>query len=327
MLSITSIITDINEIPREWVFEHYLKLDVRLMGQDVKIKSLFNPVDKNPSMYIFFSSNNTYRYKDFSTGKTGDALDLVKEMFKLGTRGETAHKIIQDYSEFIKNNKGTYDIHEFKKRNKFKVTDFTTRAWTNLDERFWTKFFIGSKILDFFNVVPLNDYTLQKEEDGTTRELIIKGNNLYGYFRKDGALYKIYNPYSKENKFIKVKDYIQGSDQLTMAVPYLIICSSLKDVMAFTKLGYKNAEAVAPDSENIIIPEHVITAYKLKYKNICTLFDNDKAGKESMQKYKSKYGLNSVTLELSKDLSDSLRDFKLHKTKEVLTPLLKQALQ
>jgi hypothetical protein len=80
MLSITSIITDINEIPREWVFEHYLKLDVRLTGQDVKIKSLFNPVDKNPSMYIFFSSNNTYRYKDFSTGKTGDALDLVKEM-------------------------------------------------------------------------------------------------------------------------------------------------------------------------------------------------------------------------------------------------------
>lgn len=327
MLSISSIITDINEIPREWVFEHYLKLDVRLTGQDVKIKSLFNPIDKNPSMYIFFSSNNTYRYKDFSTGKTGDALDLVKEMFKLGTRGETAHKIIQDYSAFIKNNKGTYDIQEFKKRNKFKVTDFTTRAWTNLDERFWTKFFIGSKILDFFNVVPLNDYTLQKEEDGTTRELIIKGNNLYGYFRKDGALYKIYNPYSKENKFIKVKDYIQGSDQLTMSVPYLIICSSLKDVMAFTKLGYKNAEAVAPDSENIIIPEHVITAYKLKYKNICTLFDNDKAGKESMQKYKSKYGLNSVILELSKDLSDSLRDFKLHKTKEVLTPLLKQALQ
>jgi len=270
MLSISSIITDINEIPREWVFEHYLKLDVRLTGQDVKIKSLFNPIDKNPSMYIFFSSNNTYRYKDFSTGKTGDALDLVKEMFKLGTRGETAHKIIQDYSAFIKNNKGTYDIQEFKKRNKFKVTDFTTRAWTNFDERFWTKFFIGSKILDFFNVVPLNDYTLQKEEDGTTRELIIKGNNLYGYFRKDGALYKIYNPYSKENKFIKVKDYIQGSDQLTMSVPYLIICSSLKDVMAFTKLGYKNAEAVAPDSENIIIPEHVITAYKMKYKNICT---------------------------------------------------------
>lgn len=327
MLSISSIITDINEIPREWVFEHYLKLDVRLTGQDVKIKSLFNPIDKNPSMCIFFSSNNTYRYKDFSTGKTGDGVDLVKEMFKLSTRGETAHKIIQDYSAFIKNNKGTYDIQEFKKRNKFKVTDFTTRAWTNLDERFWTKFFIGSKILDFFNVVPLNDYTLQKEEDGTTRELIIKGNNLYGYFRKDGALYKIYNPYNKENKFIKVKDYIQGSDQLTMSVPYLIICSSLKDVMAFTKLGYKNAEAVAPDSENIIIPEHVITAYKMKYKNICTLFDNDKAGKESMLKYKSKYDLNSVTLDLSKDLSDSLRDFKLHKTKEVLTPLLKQALQ
>lgn len=327
MLSINSIIININEIPREWVFEHYLKLNVKLTGQDEKIKSIFNPLDKNPSMFIFFSSNNTYRYKDFSTGKTGDALDMVKEIFKLSTRGETAHKIIQDYSEFIKNNDGTCNIKEFKKHNKFKVTDFTTRAWTNLDENFWTKFFIGSKILDLFNVVPLSEYLLQKEEDGKIKELIIKGNNLYGYFRKDGVLYKIYNPYSKETKFIKVKDYIQGSDQLTMSVPYLIICSSLKDVMAFTKLGYKNAEAIAPDSENIMIPEHMITAYKLKYKNICTLFDNDKAGKESMDKYKIKYDINSVILDLSKDLSDSIRDFKLHKTKEILTPLLKLALQ
>jgi DNA primase len=111
-----------------------------------------------------------------------------------------------------------------------------------------------------------------------------------------------------------------------MEVPYLVICSSLKDIMAFTKLGYKNAEAIAPDSENVLIPEHAITAYKHKYKGICTLFDNDTAGKESMKKYQDKYGIPYVVLDMSKDLSDSIRDHGLHKVKEQLTPLLKQKL-
>jgi hypothetical protein len=327
MLSTKSIITSITDVPREWVFEYYLNLTEKLTGQDVKLKSAFNPVDKTPSMYVFLSSNSVYRYKDFSTGKTGDALDLVQELFKLTTRGETAHKIMQDYGKFILTHDEDYNTRDFKKKSKYQVVDFTERAWTNIDEKFWTKFHIGSKLLEFYKVSPLLNYTIKKEEDDQVKEITIKSNNSYGYFRKDGTLYKIYHPYVKDYKFIKVKDYIQGSDQLTMTVPYLIICSSLKDIMAFTKLGYKNAEAIAPDSENILIPEHMISAYKHKYKGICTLFDNDAPGIESMKKYKNKYDIPQVILEMSKDLSDSIKDHGIIKVKEVLTPLLKQALQ
>lgn len=327
MLSTKSLITSITDVPREWIFEYYLKLPERLTGQDVKLKSVFNPTDKNPSMYVFFSSNTVYKYKDFSTGKTGDALDLIKEMFKLTTRGEAAHKVINDYNHFVLTSKEDYSIKDFKRKSKYQVVDFTVRSWTNLDEKFWTKFYINSKLLEFYKVSPLLNYTIRKEEDDQVKEITIKGNNSYGYFRKDGTLYKIYHPYVKDYKFIKIKDYIQGSDQLTMAVPYLIICSSLKDIMAFNKLNYKNAEAIAPDSENTLIPEHIISAYKHKYKGICTLFDNDLAGIESMKKYKDKYDIPYVVLDMSKDLSDSLRDHNIIKVKEVLTPLLKQALQ
>lgn len=327
MLSTKSIITSITDVPREWVFEYYLNLTEKLTGQDVKIKSAFNPVDKNPSMYIFLSNSTVYRYKDFSSGKTGDALDLVQELFKLSTRGETAHKIMQDYGKFILTHDEDYSARDFKKKAKYQVVDFTERAWTNIDEKFWTKFHIGSKLLEFYKVAPLLNYTIKKEEDDQVKEITIKSNNSYGYFRKDGTLYKIYHPYVKDYKFIKVKDYIQGSDQLTMTVPYLIICSSLKDIMAFTKLGYKNAEAIAPDSENILIPEHMISAYKHKYKGICTLFDNDAPGIESMKKYKNKYDIPQVILEMSKDLSDSIKDHGIIKVKQTLTPLLKQALQ
>ena len=263
MLNTKTLIVDLFEIPREWVFEYYLNLNDKLTGQDVKIKSVFNENDRTPSMSIYCSSNNIYKYKDFSTGKSGDGLNLVLELFNLTSRGESAHKIISDYNEYIIVN-NISEIKPLFKKAKYKIHDFTIRQWTNLDEKFWTKFKIDSVDLEYYNIKPLANYKLIKEDDDGFKEQIIKNYNIYGYFRKDGSLYKIYQPYLKDYKFIKIMDYIQGSDQLTMNVPYLIICSSLKDVIAFSKLGYNNSEAVAPDSENTIIPEHVINAYKYK---------------------------------------------------------------
>jgi hypothetical protein len=325
MLNTKTLIVDLFEIPREWVFEYYLNLNDKLTGQDVKIKSVFNENDRTPSMSIYCSSNNIYKYKDFSTGKSGDGLNLVLELFNLTSRGESAHKIISDYNEYIIVN-NIAEIKPLFKKAKYKIHDFTIRQWTNLDEKFWTKFKIDSVDLEYYNIKPLANYKLIKEDDDGFKEQIIKNYNIYGYFRKDGSLYKIYQPYLKDYKFIKIMDYIQGSDQLTMNVPYLIICSSLKDVIAFSKLGYNNSEAVAPDSENTIIPEHVINAYKYKYKNIVTLFDNDAAGIESMKKYNKKYDIPYIVLNMSKDLSDSIKDFGLIKTRTMLTPLLKEKL-
>lgn len=327
MIRTKSIISGVNEVPREWVFEYYLQCE-KLTGQDVKIKSVFNKADKNPSLCVYFSqSAGYYKFKDFSAGKSGDGVTFVQELFELTTRGEAAHKIIEDYNKYTLTSKEDYSLREFKIQQRYKITYFDTRAWTNLDQKYWTKFHVGSKKLAKYNVVPLTSYKMSKEEDGEVKELNVTGRHyIYGYFRTDGTLYMIYQPMVKDCKFIRVKDYIQGTDQLTFKVPYLIICSSLKDLMVFDNFGYTNAEAVAPNSENTLIPEHVIAAYRLKYKDVCTLFDNDKAGIDSMAKYKEKYGIKSVLLPMSKDLSDSVRDHGVHKTKEVLTPLLKKAL-
>jgi hypothetical protein len=328
MLSTKSLISELNEIPREWVFEFYLKLDERLCGQDVRIKSPFNPSDKNPSFYVHFSrSLNKYIFKDFSTDKKGDGITLVQSLLDLSTRGEAAHKVISDYNQFILNNNEDYSLRDFKIQQKYKVTDWKTRNWTNVDQKYWTKFHIGSKLLEQYNVKPLDSYKMTKEENGKLHELEIKGKYcIYGYFRSDGSLYKIYQPLVKDNKFIKVKDYIQGTDQLNYASEYLIILSSLKDILGFKKLGYTGIEAIAPDSENNLIPSNVMTSYKLKFKGICTLFDNDKAGIEAMQKYTDKYQVKGITLPLSKDLTDSMKDHGLGKVKTELNNLLKEAL-
>ena len=41
MISTTTIIIDLNQIPREWIFEFYLNLTEKLTGHDVKIRSVF----------------------------------------------------------------------------------------------------------------------------------------------------------------------------------------------------------------------------------------------------------------------------------------------
>ena len=70
-----------NDIPSYWVFEHYCKLDTKLVGQDVKITSPFNPGEKNPSFCIYVKGNR-YFFKDFSTDNGGNHLEFLKLMYK-----------------------------------------------------------------------------------------------------------------------------------------------------------------------------------------------------------------------------------------------------
>lgn len=329
MLRTKSLISQLTDIPREWVFEYYLKLEEKLTGQDIKMTSVFNPKEKNPSMFVYYAKNAAaYKFKDFSSqDKSGDGVTLVQIMFNLATRGEAAHKIIQDYNQWMLTNSEDYALREFKIRSKYKVTEFTARGWNTLDKNYWTKYGITSKILEHYNVTPLEEYKMTKEEEGETKELVIKGQYIYGYFRQDGTLYKIYQPKVTDNKFIKVKEYIQGTDQLTYFKEYLVICSSLKDMMSLNRLGFSNIESVAPDSENTLISENVIASYKSKYKGVCTLFDNDPAGIKSMEKYKEKYDIPSAHLAMSKDLSDSIKDHGIDEVREQIIPLLRQTLK
>lgn len=330
MIRTKALATDLSGVPTEWVYEKYLKLPEKLIGQNLMILSPFNPKDKRPSCSLFIGSkgNNAYLFRDFSTGYSGDNVSLVKQLFNYTTRGEAAHRIIQDYNKWLLTNNEDLSVREFKVQQRYKVTAHKTRPWNTLDQKFWTKFHIGSKLLNKFNVVPIESYQMSKEQDGEINTLIIEGRNcIYGYTRADGTLYKVYQPLVTDHKFLKVKEYIQGIDQLTYNKNYLVITSSLKDLMFFDKLGYAEAESVAPDSENTLIPEHVMNSFKLKYKGICTLFDNDDAGIKAMAAYEERYGIKGALLPLSKDLSDSGRDHGVLKVKEVLTPILKQALK
>jgi hypothetical protein len=321
MLSTRSLVSDLTLIPTEWMFEHYLGLDEKLDGQELFAVSRFSAKDTNPSLHVYVHPGcGKYRYKDFSSGKGGDAVDLVMNLHSLYTRGEAAHKIIEDYNKFIVNN--SYEKVELKVRDKYKLKGYERRLWTKDDARFWTQFNISSNMLERYQVSPLSYYEMEKEDED--RSFKVEGRYMYGYFRLDGTLYKIYQPYS-ERKFLKIKKYIQGTDQLRYESKYLVITSSLKDIMALDSLGF-GVEIVAPDSENVLIEPNVIQSYKASYKAICVMFDNDEAGIRAMETYSREYRIPGVRLEMSKDISDSIKDHGSHAVQQILFPILKDTL-
>lgn len=328
MISTKNIISDLKEVPREWVFEYYLNLKEKLVGQDIKMLSAFNPKDKVPSMFIYFDvASNSYKFKDFSSGNQGDTIALVKLLFNLPSREQAAAKIMNDYHHYLKNNNIVITKTEFKIHDKFKVVDYEMRHWNTLDKDYWIKFKIGSGLLERYNVMPLEFFTMEKEEiDGTMTSFTFKRPYMYGYFREDGSLYKIYMPKNTDKKFIKVENYIQGVDQLKHDCKYLLITSSLKDLMCFHKLGISNIEVIAPDSENTMIGEKAMGELQQHYQKIIVLFDNDEPGIKAAERYKIKYGFNYIVLPMEKDLSDSVKMYGIEKVREILFPLLKQAL-
>jgi len=320
MFNTKDLVHDIKDVPVTWIFEHFCVLKEKLTGQDLKFKSIFNPGERTPSMCIYMDTYNVYRYKDFSTGKGGSAVDLVKEMTHL-TFHKTCQLIIETYNDFVLHNNGGYDIERFQRASKYKVTSYIVRSWTTQDQYFWTQFNIGSKLLEAHNVRPLESYCMTKDNN----ELCIKGLYLYGYFKEDGTLYKIYQPKTLDKKFIKVTDYIQGMHQCT-GEKHLLITSSLKDIMSIKSLKL-SLDVIAPDSENTMLKKDVMEELRDKYEKIVVMFDFDQAGIEAMQKYKEKYPFIEITvLPMSKDVSDSIKDSGAKEVRTRLVPILAKKL-
>lgn len=324
MFKTKNLVHDVKDVPVSWIFEHFCKLKEKLNGHDVKIKSMFNQKERTPSMCIYLNKDKIYKYKDFSSGKGGSAIDLVKDLYSVPFH-KAGQLIVEKYNDYVLHNNGGYDIQEFKHASKYKVSRYTFRSWNTSDQYFWTQFNIGSRLLEEHSVRPLECYVLVREENGNSIELNIRSNYLYGYFKKDGTLYKIYQPKTLDKKFIKVSDYIQGSEQLKDH-PFLLITSSLKDIMALKSLKL-SIDIVAPDSENSLIKKETMTEYMKKYKKVIVMFDNDEAGIKAMEKYRELYpDIQASILTMSKDPSDSIRDFGAKEVRNRVVPILNKLL-
>jgi len=323
MFNTRNIVVEVNQVPSYWVFQYYLNLQEVLSGQDVKIKSVWNTGEKTPSMCIYVDrSRMEYVFKDFSTGRFGDKINLLIDLFDLNY-ASACDRLIYDYNVYIKN-KGKIEI-TLNTLSKWELDYIHPRNWNTDDANYWLSYGIGKSMLELYNVKPLEFYTISKDENGSINNLKIEAKYIYAYCDSDYKPYKIYQPFNKTHKFHKVKSHIQGLDQLSYKNPYLVICSSLKDAMCLKGFGY-NIDVIAPDSENSIIKPYIIDNLKKKYKKIITLFDNDEAGQKAIEKYADTYNINGTVLNLSKDVSDSVKTYGFDTVHNNLKPLLKEAI-
>ncbi len=319
MFSSRNFIDNVHDIPSAWIFENYLGLSQPLTGQSVRIHSLFNPHDKTPSMYLYYNSDTeAYRYKCFSTGKGGTAVDLMMHSWNVSF-AEASQRIMDDYTAYRKS--GKMCETKITEHAKWQVSDYQTRMWTKPDAEFWSPYNINSGLLEQYNVRPLDRYTMQKNNGDKTEEFIVAGRHIYGYFTNQGQLYKIYQPRNKKQKFIKICDYVQGEDQLEYNQPTLIIASSLKDCLTIKSMGLR-VEVIAPDSENTMLSEDFIDEMKQLFPHIVTIFDSDQAGIKAMKEYHNKYRLPFCYLPLEKDISDIARHHGIQRAITELVPVL-----
>jgi len=303
-----------------WAFEYYCGLQEKLEGQNVKILSMFNSADSVPSMHIYHKHGG-YRFHDYSSGKSGSIVDLVCNLYDIN-KEDAYKKILEDQVTLSSKCEDLKHLTRTlaRKQESFKLKEYKVRAWNKIDAEFWLRFNISSKILGIFNVKPLESFSVERASESFT----IKRQYLYGYFRKDGSLYKVYLPKSKKMKFFTVDNtYIQGSEQLEYKEDLLILASSLKDIMSLYSLGFK-AEYVCPASENTPIRKQALKDFALSYKKMVTFFDNDNAGIIGMEKYETMYNIPSIRIHTQKDPAEMVDVRGVSYTLAELTPKIEE---
>lgn len=310
-------------IPSNRIMERILNLEEALEGQSVKIKSIFNKADNDPSMILFFSDDEQiYRFKDFSSGNYGDAVDIVLELYNLSDRQNGYRQIL----DLFKNDTEIPKYINTASKEIREVNKYTIRKWTNADAAFWKQFGIGGSFLKNYNIKPLGEYTITITKEDGVEEMNFAQNMCYGYFNNAGELCKIYQPTRKVAKFLKLKEYTQGEEQLTYKARCLIIASSLKDIGAFKALKFNQIELVAPDSENVTITQAQIDKYRQEYEFVFTMFDNDIAGMKAMKHYKELYDISYIYFNVEKDIAECVKQHGVASTKVFLIPILKNAI-
>lgn len=284
---------------------------------DFKIgKAMFSPVrkEKTPSFYIFKARDGKYRWKDFGfTGKSGNAVNLVMELFNLTYKG-AKEKLLQDLSGvtlylglppkvLVEPKPSIIDI-------KIKSKPFTVA-----DLKYWSMFGINQQTLNKFMVYSISHYWINN------KLIYIPKNQLSFAYYLSGK-WKIYSPYSKIKWITNGNSYtIQGASQLVEKGELLVLSKALKDVMILDSFGIP---AIAPQSESVLLDRSIMISLFKRFDNIVTFFDSDLSGINLAKKYYDEYHISGLEVPkncCAKDLGEYVVNFGLRETEELLKHL------
>jgi hypothetical protein len=298
----TDVLT-IHDVPPSWIYEFYLGIE--LQGNTTKTQSPLGPADRRPSLSIHrHDDSGVWTWADFRAGKKGNAPRLVYEMMLEGKitlnsphpdYDAVCKLIVRDYRVYLTSG-GSH--REPEQADRWRFSGYGLRGWSTADRDFWSPFRLGSDHLEKNRVAPLDWYAYQKENG--SHELRSEGINIYGYFTKAGLLYKIYQPFIVDKKYRKIRNHLEGSDDIDPKRKHMLVMAGKKDMMCFQLLGLE-FNVICPDCETAILDLDP---------TIPILLDNDLAGHQAMERYRER-GHKCIDMGMEKDFALCVRNHPL----------------
>lgn len=265
--------------------------------------------DRTPSASIKALDNGRLWYKDFGyPDHSFDCFSYIRAKYGC-TFKEALHLIDNDFglglSSFKTN--GIYSMGTMGARSqtqpdikpsvKIKIR---TRKWATKDKKFWLNFRISKKTLLKFDVCPIDYYWINYNRFDCS----------LSYAFKVKGRYKIYSPYDEIKWISNTRSgNVQGWSQLPDKGNFVVLTSSLKDVMCLYELGL---HAVALQSEMQMPAEKFIETLQKRFEEVIIFYDNDftnvdNPGQTMAKKICEKFELGNICIPSefgAKDISD-----------------------
>lgn len=320
---------DKESIDEELVYSYYLGYQISLTKSFISPFTINGRTEKTPS-FKFFIKNNKIKFRCFSSGVSGDCIDLVKRMYGL-SYGDSLDKIKRDlyYSTSIDSirmqninvpaNELIQIGRDEKKSSKIEVV---TREFNSLDIGYWIQSGLTLDDLKEFDVKACEEVWL---EDRIWYEYREK-DPCYRYRISDQ--YKVYCPLRKgRGKWLSnaTKKNVQGLRFLPEKGEFLVITKSYKDIMVLKK--YFNVCSIALSSESSKFTTEMVDYFYSRFDNIVIFYDNDEPGIRHGMETSKETGIPFVYIPIiykkATDPADLYREYGEAVFTEVIKQLLK----
>ena len=271
ILSVDNILKKVTEYD---IFKYYI------VGFDKPGKKFRSEIrmDKNPSCSIKIMGFSKAIYRDWATGETYDCFKYVQHKYNL-TYYECLKVISNDFNLGLYSGEVELSTtrriigQHFKKQPKSVKTKIriVSIPFTLIGKSYWECYGINEDVLNRYKVKQISHYYVNTSLITIPRKEIAFSYS-FGEYR-----YKILRPSGNEWKWTSNANssIVQGLEQLSDYGDTLFITKSLKDVMVLSSLSF---DAIAPQSENTVIPLKIIASLKGSWNRIIIYYDNDEPG-------------------------------------------------
>lgn len=281
--------------------------------------------DNNPSLGLFVNNRtNSLWFKDFGSGEKGSLYDLLARMWNV-SKDKVYDRILEDMPAPALIRKHGVKVYR-KSAGKVEVR---VREWRDYDIAYWDSYGVSLPWLKFGEIYPISHIIITK--NGHSYPIPAEKYAYVYVERKDGIVsFKIYQPYSKEYKWMSKHD--SSVWDLWTKIPEkgdkLIITSSRKDALAIW--SNTGIPALSLQGEGYIPKEHVVQQLKDRYNKVYVLYDDDFQSEENHGRMYGKMiaeKFNVTQIEIpekweSKDPSDLVKNHGREVLREVIYKLV-----